>query len=167
MYAVRTGPIPTMVARSLARTATAAGLGTQFAPGAGPWMFNTRLNAITSLTSHDDERCLVQRAWFETCPRLRLDGITYGWGNAAFNVTARFDSPGFFESIATPILLGSAAREFFVNPKHHRRAAVRLPDCKLVTYPGAKHELFMEADEFRNAWFGEIDAFIATRVLSP
>ncbi len=160
MLALQTRPVPAFAARALARSATAAGFGKNFIPGAGPWMFNTLLSATTSLTSHDAERCLVQRAWFEACSRFRVDGLTYGWLDAAFALSARFDGPGFMEAIKTPLLIGSAGREFFVNPKQHIEAAKRLPNCTLAAFRGAKHELFMEADAFREPWLAEIDAFL-------
>lgn len=163
MLGIETGPVPTAAARALAKTGMATGFGKYFIPGAGPWQFNTLLTPRTSLTSHDPERGLIQRSWFETHPRLRVDGFTYGWLQAAFRLTARFDAPGFLEGVTTPLLLGSAGREFFVNPKRHRRAAARLPHCRLSAFPESKHELFMEADTFRDAWFAEIDAFIAER----
>jgi lysophospholipase len=159
-----TGPFPEFAARALARSATAAGFGKTFIPGAGPWKFNRLLTALTSPVSHDPERCLVQRSWFESSPRLRVDGLTYGWLDAAFAFGDRLMAPGFLEAISTPILIGSASREFFVNPKRHRQATARLPRCKLVSFAGARHELFMEADHYRGPWFAEIDAFIAAHI---
>ena len=156
--------MPRIVARAFAWTASTLGFSKMFVPGAGPWRFNRRLSADTSPTSHDPERCLIQNAWFEAQPRLRVDGPTFGWVNAAFQMTDRFGVKGFFESISTPILLGSAGRERFVNPRKHRRAAKRLQQCRLVEFPTAKHELFMEADVYRQAWFAEIDAFVSARI---
>jgi len=161
MYGLVTGPFPEFAARALARSATAAGCGRNFIPGAGPWKFNRLLTAFTSPVSHDPERCIVQRSWFESAPRLRIDGLTYGWLDAAFAFGDRLMAPGFLEAIATPILIGSASREFFVNPKRHHQATARLPHGKLVSFSGARHELFMEADMYRQPWFAEIDAFIA------
>lgn len=161
MYGLVTGPFPEFAARALARSATAAGFGKNFIPGAGPWKFNRLLTALTSPVSHDPERCLVQRSWFESSPRLRIDGLTYGWLDAAFAFSDRLMARGFLEAVTTPILLGSASREFFVNPTRHHQAAARLPNGKLVSFSGARHELFMEADKYRRAWFAEIDAFIA------
>ena len=163
MLAVQTGPVPAVAAQALARSATAMGFGKTYIPGAGPWTFNTQLTATTSLTSHDPERCLVQRSWFEARARLRVDGLTYGWLDRAFALSARFNTPGFLEGITTPLLIGSAGREFFVNPKQHRKAMMRFPDCALAAFPDAKHELFMEADIYRDPWLAAIDAFLAAR----
>lgn len=153
--------IPRTAARVFAWLATTLGFAKAFIPGTGPWRFNERLTPETSPTSHDPERCLIQRTWFEAQPRLRVDGPTFGWLNAAFKVTDRFGSKGYLEHITTPILMGSAGRERFVSPRKHRRAAKRLPHCRLIEFPTAKHELFLEADNYRSVWFAEIDAFLA------
>lgn len=164
MLALHTGLVPAFMARILARSATAAGFGKNFIPGEGPWTFDADLDATTSVTSHDPERCRVQRGWFETHPRFRIDGFTYGWLDSAFALTARLKQPGVLEAVTTPLLIGSAGREFFVSPAQHRKAAARFPDCKLVAFPDAKHELFMETDTFRDMWLAEIDAFLAARL---
>jgi len=164
MLAVHTGVIPGFASRALAYAATASGFGESFIPGAGPWTFDSHLDAKTSLTSHDPTRCLVHRHWFAQRPHLRVDGLTYGWLNAAFALTSRVQRAGFLEAIKTPLLIGSAGREFFVNPSSHRKAAARLPHCRLAAFPDAKHELFLEADSYRDQWLADIDAFLAARL---
>ena len=43
----------------------------------------------------------------------------------------------------------------------HREACARLPACRLVQYPESRHELLMETDAVRTAWFSEIERFVA------
>jgi lysophospholipase len=161
MLAVQTGFIPAFAARVVAHAATRSGFGESFIPGARPWTFEPHLDTKTSLTSHDPNRCLVHRHWFTHHPHLRVDGLTYGWLDAAFALTRRLQRAGFLEAITTPLLIGSAGREFFVDPVVHHKAAARLPHCTLAVFPDAKHELFMEADAVRDRWLGDIDAFLA------
>lgn len=158
MLEINTG-LPHVIARGLAWLASRLGCSNLFLPGTGPWKFDQGLTADTSPVSQDADRCLVQRTWFEARPRLRVDGPTYGWLNAAFHLTSRFKAAGFLEAVRTPILLGSAGRERFVSPRIHRRAAKRLTCCRLVEFAQAKHELFMEADVYRQPWLAEIEAF--------
>jgi lysophospholipase len=167
MFEVATGPLPTLAARTLAWFMTAVGAGQTFIPGTGPWRFDDQLCPATSTTSSEPERCLVHRNWFASKPSLRIDGPTFAWAKSAFDLTKRFKRSGFFESIATPILIGSAACEAFVGPRSHRAAAARLPHARLVEFPHAKHELFMEKDEFRDAWLAEIEAFASLHRARP
>ncbi len=163
MLKIETG-VPRFVAWGLAWFMTTIGFKRMFVPGAHPWTYDERLSPETSPTSNDPERCLIQRTWFDSQPRLRVDGPTYGWLYASLRMTRNFSTPGYLEKITIPVLLGSAGRERFVNPRKHRRAAIYMPDCRLVEFPTAKHELFMEADSYRDAWFAEIDAFIGTHI---
>ena len=95
---------------------------------------------------------------------MRVDGATYGWLHSAFRLTKRFRARQLLESTTTPILIGSAGKERFVKSKSHVRAGARLPNCRLVQFPEAKQELFMEADSVRTRWLVEIDAFIAANI---
>lgn len=165
MLGIETGRFPRLISRLLAAAATAVGFSRHFVPGAGMWRFNAELCPATSPVSHDPERCLVHRAWYEAHPHLRVDGATYGWLHSAFRLTQRFRRRNLLESTTTPILLGSAGKERFVKPKSHARAAARLPHCRLVQFPDAKHELFMEEDTVRARWLSEMDAFIAAQIV--
>jgi len=160
------GGLPRVLARVIPRLAVALGLGGHFipaGPASGPWRYDDRLSGENSIVSHDAERCLVHRDWFENQARLRVDGPTFAWAKSAFALSSRLLAPGFLAAISTPILIGSAGKEFLVRPESHQVAAARLPHCKLVEFPTAKHELFHETDHIRNRWLGEIDAFIAAR----
>lgn len=160
MLEINTGHIPHWVARLLAGAMTAIGRGDDFVPGAGPWPYTG------PAVSNDPVRGQLLDAWFRAQEDLRLDGPTYAWLNAAFSLTARTSDAGFLSAIKTPILMGSAGEDLLVVPAAHGRAARLLPNCRLVTFAQAKHELFHETDAVRARWFAAIDAFIAQH-LSP
>ncbi len=164
MLEINTGNIPRWAARLLARTMTACGRGNAFVPGAGPWPNIAPPYKEPSRVSNDPLRGALQDAWFTADERLRVDGPTYGWVDSAFALTARLRNPAFLSRIGTPILMGSAGRDLLVDPVAHTRAATRLPNCRLVTFAGAKHELFHEIEGIRTRWFAAIDAFIAEHI---
>ena len=70
-------------------------------------------------------------------------------------------SPSYLEAIRTPILMGSAGQDTFVDSMAHREACARLPACRLVQYPESRHELLMETDAVRTPWLSEIERFVA------
>jgi len=164
MLDLASGWCPRALARSLTWLATRTGFGGQFipaGPASGPWRRDANLCPQNSITSHDPARCMVHQSWFESCPRLRVDGPTFAWADAAFALTARLRAKNFLAAITTPILIGSAGKEFLVRPQSHRPAAERLPHGRIVAFPDAKHELFHETDDVRSRWFKAIDHFLA------
>jgi lysophospholipase len=161
MVGVATGGIPVTAARFIAGTATLSGLGSLFVPGARQWDSTARRSPALSRASSDPERCRLHQAWLEARPELIVEGPTYGWLDAAFRVTGRIQRAEFLTRIATPILIGSAGIEAFVDRQAHRRAAACLPACTLIELPHSKHEPFLETDAVRDCWLAAIDRFLA------
>ncbi len=166
MLGIRTGRMPSGLARCIAGAARTSGLGLCFVPGANRWRSDRIPSPEVSRISSDPERCRVQHGWFSACAQLRVDEATYGWLDEAFRLVARIQRSEFLAEIHTPILLASVGIESFVEPAAHRRAARLLPDCTLVEFPDSKHEPFLERDAIRDRWFDVIDRFIGERVAS-
>jgi lysophospholipase len=164
MLGLATGGIPVATARIIAGTATLCGLGGLFVPGARQWHGAARRSLALSRTSSDPERCRVHQAWLEARPELVVEGPTYGWLDAAFRITERIRRADFLAGIATPILIGSAGIDAFVDRKAHPHAAASLPACTLIELPHSKHEPFLETDAVRDRWLAAIDRFLAQRI---
>lgn len=164
MLGVATPGYPRLVARTLAVLGTLCGFADHLVPGRKPWAPKTDLSPERSRTSSDPVRCTLENAWFSAVPALRVDPPTYGWLRAAFALVTLLGAESVLRSIATPILIGSAGIESFVDPVAQHRAAALLPDCALIEFPGAKHELFLERDEIRGAWLAAIDRFVGARL---
>jgi lysophospholipase len=166
MLGINTGGAPRWAARLLSRVMTAIGRGHEFVPGAGAWPnLAPRFPKGVNRVSNDPERGKLLDAWFAAHEDLRVDGPTYAWLSAAFAMTGMTQSPRFLRAIQTPILLGSAGHDLLVDPAAHVRAANLLPNCRLVSFDDAKHELFHETDAIRSRWFAAIDAFVAEQLL--
>jgi lysophospholipase len=166
MLGIVFGSLPSWLVGGIVDLAVATGQSRRFVPGAGAWKADPDLSPATSHTSNDARRGLVLREWFLARPQLRVDGATYGWVHASMAFIRYLMTPDLLGHITTPILIGSAGRELFVAPAAHRVAAKLLPDCRLVEFPDAKHELFMEADAVRVPWFAAIDEFVRDRLMS-
>lgn len=134
-----------------------------FAPGGKRWMADPAMCPARSHVSNDPQRCLLQREWYSTNPGLQVDDATYGWLKAALELTDTLSDPALLAKVTPPVLIGNAGRDVLVSPQRHESAAAAMPDAKLVKFPDAKHELFMETDAVRNAWFAAIDAFTKAR----
>jgi len=164
MLGLATGGIPPRAARLIAAAASLSGLGRLFVPGARHWHVDASASPSHSRTSSDPERFRVHQAWFASHPELRVDGPTYGWLDAAFRLTERVQRDEFLAGIDTPILIGSAGIDLFVDRQAHRRAAACLRDCAFVELPHSKHEPFLESDAIRQRWFAAIDRFLDDRL---
>jgi lysophospholipase len=164
MLGLATGGIPAGLARLIAGTITQCGLGALLVLGARQWRSDASLSPAASRTSSDPKRCRVHQAWLAARPGLTLDGPTYGWVDAAFRLTARVQHEEFLAGIATPVLIGSAGNELFVDRQAHRLVARCLRDCEVVDLPQSKHEPFLETDPVRDRWFAAIDQFLDLRL---
>ena len=58
-----------------------------------------------------------------------------------------------------PLLLVSAAADTLVNPASHGPVVARLRHGKLATIAGARHEVMMETDAMRAAFWTAFDQF--------
>ena len=164
MLGLLLGGLPRWLAAAIVWTGMALGKAKAFAPGAGRWTADPALCPARSHVSNDTERCLVQRGWYSAHPVLQVDGATFGWLKASLEVMDRLQAPSLLGQVTLPVLIGSAGRDVLVSPRQHEAAAALLPDAKLVKFPDAKHELFMECDAVRKPWLAAIDAFLTARL---
>ena len=153
--------MPPWQARALSGLMVASGFGESYALGQHQWQDDATRNATTSPVSHDHERDQNGLRWFRERPELRLGGGTYRWAYEFYRSCATVMSPTYLEAIRTPILMGSAGQDTFVDSIAHREACARLPACRLVQYPESRHELLMEIDAVRTPWLSEIERFVA------
>src|SRR3546814_6534505 len=81
--------------------------------------------------------------------------------DAAYKSLAMLDAPGSLEKIALPLMMLAAEEDGLVDIRAIRRAADRLPECRLHSYgPNAAHEILREADDVRLDALARIDAFL-------
>ncbi len=153
--------MPAWQARGLAGFMIAAGLGQSYAIGQQDWRDDPARNATNSPVSHDAVRDQVAQRWLRERPELRVGGGTYRWAFEFFESCAEVMTPSYLKTIRTPILIGSAGQDTFVDSTAHQEACAKLPACQLVTYPEARHEMFMETDAVRTPWLAEIERFVA------
>ncbi len=136
------------------------GLAKAFVPGGGlrpPAPF-----ARNRLT-HDPARYQMFLDRLALAPDLALGAPTFGWtaaSGAAMRRAARSDA---LAAIAAPLLILSAERDAVVRNATHVRLAARVPGARHRVIPGAAHEILIETDAVRAAFWTEFDSF--TRAL--
>lgn len=153
--------MPAWQARALSGLMVTGGLGESYALNQHDWVDDASRNAANSPVSHDQARDQNTLRWFRERPGLRLGGGTYRWAYEFYSSCATVMDPAYQAAVRTPILIGSAGQDTFVDPAAHDEACPRLPNCRLLKYPNARHELLHEVDAVRLPWLDEVDKFIA------
>lgn len=152
-------PAAQCLARGLSPVAVALGRSRRFAPGEGGYDPERMLEPRRSL-SHDPVRGRIQADWFRDHPDYRVSGVTWGWLAAAFRSSATLMQAA--PSIRVPVLMVIAGQDTLVDNRASRRAGQRMPDCRLIVSADARHEILMERDDIRAAFWREADGFLAT-----
>jgi len=115
-------------------------------------------NKLTS----DKDRYREWASFFQTTPRLRVGQPTYGWIRASLAAMAYVNRNA--DKLGIPGLMFGAGADPIVDPASVKRFAKKSgADYEVV--PGALHELFLERDIYRNAFFDQIDAFLERQKL--
>lgn len=147
------------VNRRFIKFAAAAGAVSFFLPGADTrWRKEAfKKNVIT----HDKDRHARAQALQETEPRLQLAGPTIGWLAAAMEAMDGFHRPSALAHLRLPVVVLSAEQEALVSNAAHSEIVKVLPMARLVSVPGARHEIMMETDDVRAIFWAEFDALAA------
>jgi len=153
--------MPAWQARTLAGLMVAAGFGQSYALGQHDWQYDPQRNAANSPVSHDPERDPIGPFWFRARPELKVGGGTYRWAYEFYRSCAEIMDPAYLQAISTPILIGSAGQDTFVDAAAHPEACAQLRACRVVRYPEARHELLAESDSIRGPFLEEIERFLA------
>lgn len=134
------------------------GLGTMYL-GGGPRPRETAPFQGNVLTS-DQERYRRNALLYETHPQLALGGPTVAWIHASCMASERVQDPEFIAGMRIPILFIAAGADRVVSTPAIETYARQLKSASVLTIDGARHEIWQEADFFREQTLAAFDAFI-------
>jgi lysophospholipase len=98
---------------------------------------------------------------FEKQPDLRRVHASVGWIRAAFDSCAATTlNPTWVAAIAAPVLAFLPGDENIVDPAASDRMLNVLPDCHIIAFSEARHELLSELPEVKTRLFAELDQFL-------
>jgi lysophospholipase len=138
------------------------GLGETFVPGSGATLIQTQPFERNPVTS-DPNRYKRTIAIVDADPSIGIGGATIGWVNAAMRASCRMAEPDFVHAVPMPVLFVLAGGEQIVLNAGAEELAHRLKTAAQLRIPGARHEILMERDEFRDQFWVAFDAFIRGR----
>ncbi|HEV3248172.1 MAG TPA: alpha/beta hydrolase [Beijerinckiaceae bacterium] len=150
---------------ALATTLSGFGLGRCFIPGGG--------SASIISMPFENNRLSTDRARYErnaailsVAPDLGVGAPTVDWTASACHMMRALSDPNFPRRIATPLLVVASGDERVVSMQATERFASRLKTGSAIVIVGARHELLMESDFFRDQALAAIDAFLPGGELS-
>ncbi len=93
-------------------------------------------------------------------PRLSGGTPSYAWSLAALGVGKSIFKKGALARVTLPVRIYAADREHLVSPEAQKRLAAALPDCRLKTVVGSKHEILFTNDEILHPVLEEMLDFL-------
>lgn len=130
----------------------------RYAIGSKDWVPLSQKKEFEILTS-DPARMQVADILAHRDPKLQIGGITNGWLNAALRSCIDLDSSK--QTIRTPFMIALAGQESLVSNAAARQFADRQPaPHEIFEIPGSKHEILMEVDSCRDAFFAGFDRLL-------
>ncbi|MGL4727423.1 MAG: alpha/beta hydrolase [Bosea sp. (in: a-proteobacteria)] len=142
------------------------GLGRGFIPGGGATSISTKPFEGNRLTN-DPARYARNSALAAEAGHLSVGDPTVRWVHEAFRFMHRMNAPNLPLKIAVPALVIAAGKDPIVDPRTVERFASRLKTGSALVLPTAKHEIPMELDPIREAFWAAFDAFIPGETILP
>ncbi|HEX2215543.1 MAG TPA: alpha/beta hydrolase, partial [Xanthobacteraceae bacterium] len=147
------------VTRAAARWLRRIGGGNSYVPGGGATSVFSLPFEGNVLTS-DPARYARTAAIVHAHPQLALGSPTIAWLDTAFDVMRAFSAPAFPLRLRHPILIVAAGQDAVVSNTAIEQFAIRLRTGSHVVIPGARHEILMEQDQYRDQFWAAFEAFV-------
>lgn len=124
------------------------------------WHDAMRKGDGSEIFSSDATRDSLHKHWSQTDPELQVGNVTFGWVVQALKSCKKIRDPGFLKGITIPVLIAVAGKEAIVDNDAIREVVRDLPKGQMIEIEGANHEILMERDEYRNAFFAAFDKMV-------
>ncbi len=157
MIAPNTGGFPSALALAVCKSACCLGRGIHYPffmkPYSGPESFETSCATDP-----------VRFAWYDAVKasdvKFQNSVPSYCWTVESIQVTRKILAPGTPESIACPVLLSSADKDFSVLPEPQKQFIERVPKGKRIFVKDSRHEIFRSVNEVFFPWWNEVLTFL-------
>ncbi|MEQ9517934.1 MAG: alpha/beta hydrolase [Parvibaculum sp.] len=158
-------PLMEKITRALVNVMGMVGLQDSYVPGSGPAAADEEAFEQNVVTS-DRERFARQQRVIAKAPSIGLGGPTVGWVAASFRAIEEMNMPDYLSRITVPVLACAAGADKLVKNEAVGDLVERLPNGQCLTIPCSQHEILMEQEDYRFAFWSAFDQFVE-RVLPP
>ena len=161
MLAINTGNVPLSAARWLSRLSLWAGKGEAYAPRMGE--FDPERH--TAYPQENRWAFEWTRGQYFHQQHLRLHpqptwGGSWNWLATSLATTHQLLKSDWIQRIKTPVLIFQGEFDTHVLAKGIYRLAQQLANCELYFVPQVKHEMYLESDQFVQAYVAKTSAFM-------
>jgi lysophospholipase len=146
--------------RTLIRILARLGLGRRFVPGGNGRSIST-LPFPGNRLSGDPARYARNAALAEAVGAVAIGAPSIGWLNMAYRAMAHFRAPHFASAIDVPTLIVAAGDDPVCATPVITAFADGLRTGPALVIPEARHEVLMERDTIRAAFWAAFDRFLA------
>ena len=165
MLGLKFGKYSVATAGAMVGFTNAVGAGSRYMLGQPGAPFDETFEANT--LTHDEARFERHRAQIRAHPDLALGAPTWGWLDFALKAMAYLAKPERLRGVTIPVEIVSASEDRIVDNAAQTAAARNLPQGRLITVPGAYHEILMETDDMRNIFLRVFDALTGKTAPKP
>ena len=109
----------------------------------------------------DERRHSIAGKVFKIAPDLAIGSPTIGWTSTSFNAMAELQRPSTAKCINTPILIAAGPQDRITSTFHAQSFAQHLPNGQFLPIKGAEHEVLLEIEPIRQAFWQAFDQFMA------
>ncbi len=113
-----------------------------------------------NVLTHDRNRFLRNKAVYDTVPEMALGGPSFRWLIECLKAMKQVHRPDHLAKIRIPTLMLAAGGDSIVPIEEIEDLATHFRAGELITIDRARHELFQEADRYRNQVMAAVKAFI-------
>jgi len=131
-----------------------------YVPGGKDWNDARRKGDGSEIFSSDPSRDYLHSAWSKADPALQIGDPTIRWVAETLKSFAVLQLPGKLESIAIPTLFAIAGKDTIVDNAAIQAASARIHNSRLLELTESRHEILVEQDAYRNAFFDGFDKMI-------
>lgn len=135
-------------------------VGKHYIPDGADWTEASRKSDGSDKFSSDPVRDTLHNIWSKTDPALQVGSPTLGWVSRALRSCAALNKRGTLEGIPIPVLIAIGGAEEIVDNNAVRAAIKRFPNAELLEIDGARHEILMESDQYRNTFLKAFDKMV-------
>ena len=164
MIGIRTGSIPTWISEILSRSAVTLGAGQRYVAGKGPpdpkkWVFSEK-----SATGSKVRFEYYKKSIFGQDRYGALGGPSYVWLLEGIKGSRKILEHENLASLKIPIYLPRVTEDRWVRPEQQDKFCEKVPNCRLQTFEGGRHELYLDRDSVRNPYLDSVLKFFNKNV---
>lgn len=113
--------------------------------------------------THDERRYELWREQLFACPHLGIGSPTWGWLHFALKIGESLirDKNKLTRKLGVPVSIVCSGEDSMVMKQPCKAFARKLPLGRYVEVPGAEHEILMEIDAYRQAFWEEFDVLLS------